>query len=543
MQSDFLLIANREDIDPSSEWNIGLRKAIPFAFLEAARKLNQDQKLRYTWIRLLPVRTRIEDFFENLATDIIRLLADEPVVESYSGVLRVPRDLIYVPKWCCDKTGVPLTLTEKTKLHYVSKHYAAIDWPVLRQLGVVELTPENFLLDLKDLVNDNPEQFKEKPSKWHSTLAQMVSNIITREAWLRSHVASLKIIPLRNGQWVSPTYGCLFFPHESRPLHAPEEVGVFELDFDACKDNNRKQLFIQLGVQIFQDLAICNAVVAKHADLRFKPDLLSIDCLFSHVEFLYNAGWVNPGSCDLWLSAEDGSPRKGSRLYLESTDQHTATSLFAVNRDRVKFLHKDYYRLSNGNMEEKRWQEWLLANLHVAVVPRLIEPSVGLPFQLSEDFMFIFKRYGSATSLLLLRDNWEYYSRWLEGGSFRDVGQEWRVSRMAVTFTLRALEVQCLGGISTPLQGTFLPKIQLPPELSISVPLLSIPDADNPRWVVLKHLGVITEMGVDIFIHCLHQLKRTDVGIEIVSQLYHEICRRTREDPELVRYCTDKSAA
>lgn len=40
IQSDFLLIANREDIDSSSIWNHCLLEAIPRAFLDVVQEFN-----------------------------------------------------------------------------------------------------------------------------------------------------------------------------------------------------------------------------------------------------------------------------------------------------------------------------------------------------------------------------------------------------------------------------------------------------------------------------------------------------------------------
>ncbi|KAH6663691.1 histidine kinase-like ATPase [Halenospora varia] len=48
IHADFLLVANREDIDFSSTWNQMLAKGIPSAFLHAVNEFNRG-KFRYTW--------------------------------------------------------------------------------------------------------------------------------------------------------------------------------------------------------------------------------------------------------------------------------------------------------------------------------------------------------------------------------------------------------------------------------------------------------------------------------------------------------------
>jgi hypothetical protein len=96
MQADFLLIANRADIDVSSAWNRRLLVAIPEAFLQAVQILNKGH-LRYSWTRYLSDRPPLSDFFEHLESGIRRTLFKAEIIESLSGELVAPRKLKFVP--------------------------------------------------------------------------------------------------------------------------------------------------------------------------------------------------------------------------------------------------------------------------------------------------------------------------------------------------------------------------------------------------------------------------------------------------------------
>lgn len=54
IQADFLLVASREDIDQSAEWNESFRNGISTCFLDSVRDFNQSG-LAYTWVRYLPL--------------------------------------------------------------------------------------------------------------------------------------------------------------------------------------------------------------------------------------------------------------------------------------------------------------------------------------------------------------------------------------------------------------------------------------------------------------------------------------------------------
>src|SRR5204863_9181358 len=123
-----------------------------------------------------------------------------------------PSRLIYVPKSFSDEEGKPLILTQSTKSKYLSHKYPSNDCSRLLQLGVGSLSTEDFMEDLRSFILEYPDDFQGMPDTWHSRLAEVLVSSIVRSKSHRAIVSSLKIVPLRDGQWASPNDGNLLFP-------------------------------------------------------------------------------------------------------------------------------------------------------------------------------------------------------------------------------------------------------------------------------------------------------------------------------------------
>jgi hypothetical protein len=57
-------------------------------------------------------------------------------------------------------------------------------------------------------------------------------------------------------------------------------------------------------------------------------------------------------------------------------------------------------------------RDWMVANLGVAELPRLVTHSAST-FWFSEDFRFLLENSGYVSVLLLLRDCWDHYAKWI----------------------------------------------------------------------------------------------------------------------------------
>ncbi|KAF2119069.1 hypothetical protein BDV96DRAFT_643225 [Lophiotrema nucula] len=228
LQADFVLIASREDIDSSSPWNNNLLGLIPKVFHGAVKEFNKGS-FRYSWLPYLPTRPSVADFFQSLEQEIVRILSNSPILESFAGVLTPPRELIYVPERLSDENRVPLVLTPTTSSIYVSSKYSSNDLYRLQQLGVTSLSTEKYIIDLDNFISEYPDDFKNKPQHWHSRLAEVLMMSIARSKNYQDVVSALHIVPLRDGRWVASKDENLLFPSRSKPLIIPNGIDVVEI--------------------------------------------------------------------------------------------------------------------------------------------------------------------------------------------------------------------------------------------------------------------------------------------------------------------------
>lgn len=174
-------------------------------------------------------------------------------------------------------------------------------------------------------------------------------------------------------------------------------------------------------------------------------------------------------------------------------------------------------------------RDWIVANLGVAEFPRLVSQHDSNP-QLSEDFGFLLRNSDYISVLLLLRDNWNHYAKWVTKGN---------KSTMACTRQVRraigSMSVSCKGGGSAKLRETMLPTPNTGATILASISFLDIPDPEHPQWKQLGHFGVVVIAGIGPFIKNLEILKNSDSTLEKASELYKHIYTQCNLDPSLRR--------
>jgi hypothetical protein len=529
LQADFLLIASREDIDSSSQWNKTLLSRIPQALLGAINEFNEGE-LRYSWLPYLPLRPYVGDFFKELRRETIGLLCKSPILESFAGVLKPPSSLIYVPESFADKEGKPLILTDSTKSKYMSHRYPPSEQPRFSSLGVQSLTTDGFINDLRNFISKCSVDFQEMPDAWHSRLAETLMSAIIRSHFLKPTISTLKVVPLRDGQWASMDKGNFLFPSRSNNLVVPNGIEISEIH--PCVETNyfRRQLFMALGAREFQADQICDIIIRTHENSDFRPSALSTSDLIAQVVFLYNADWKNAERRDVWFITETGSYRRGSQVYMNSDVPYSAQSMFANRRSIIHFLHRDYYTAfssitlpSEWRSETPSWQQWLVKQLNVAQIPRMATPSIGAPFSLSTDFECLLDPYLSVELLLMIGQHWKHYSKWIVDGETKDTKTGWQISQRKMRDKISSINVKCHGQLISPLNKTFLPITNMRLETFVSIPFLDVPDPDHDQWDYLRHFGVVVQLDAGFFLECLRRLKDTKALIKAVSHLYGQI--------------------
>ncbi|KAF4631646.1 hypothetical protein G7Y89_g6486 [Cudoniella acicularis] len=504
---DFLLTANRQDIDSSSHWNHTLLDATVDAFLSAIEYFNSGT-LRYKWLHYVP-GARSPDFFKKLQSDIMKKLSEALVLECCNGTMCKPTSLKYVPRFT-DDGGIPYTLGSHTEHKYLSLNYPLWDsWETgpACALGVKELTPGEFLQDLATVILRDASTFRNRPRRWHSDLAKILLALIVRDEH-KLIISALDIIPLRDGNWVSAQGRTIFFSEMTNDLKIPEGIPVMFVDPEAEASSDTRNLFAQLGVRLWEATEICRLIRDLHADPSFNPALLSRKQLVSHAEFLFKAPRQVPDNSEL-------------------------CGIFEQLELQYQFLHTDYYD-AIPPQQRLSWIIWLCDNFNLSRLPRLISPGLGSSFNLSDDFKFILGKCESSDVLLLLRNNWDYYKTWIEEKEWDEKSPEYRASKGKVRDRLAGIDVKCRMG-KFPLGRTFLPLIDVDMDEIHGLPVLDIQDPKDQRWQVLVNFGTAVKKDIQFYLLCLENMQGSNPSVEDISSIYRKLQFKCSENGELIR--------
>ncbi|KAF2812279.1 uncharacterized protein BDZ99DRAFT_518138 [Mytilinidion resinicola] len=375
LQGDFLLTASREDIESTLPWNRTIRDALADAFLFSVDHFNKG-KLKYAWSYYLPsASTAASSFLEPAIASILAQLKESPVLESCAGTMVKASSLKHVPlDPFGDKDGIPFTLSSYTADGYLSLKYPAWAIEGTNSIGASQLSPREFLADLNSAITQDPTIFRTKPSTWHSQLAETLVKLST-DAELMFLIQDICLIPLQDGNWTSARGQSMFFSKSETSLEIPSGIEVLIVDSSAESDPNRRKLFTTLGVKAWEAPEICRLIVRVHESADFDPKKLAVEQLISHAAFLYNASWQPPKTVDLWFATMQDERCLGRKLYIPGSSETNspAARIFAQLQKKFAVIHNDYLKAFASSPD---WPAWLVSNLGLSKVPRLVTPHV-----------------------------------------------------------------------------------------------------------------------------------------------------------------------
>ena len=326
-----------------------------------------------------------------------KLLQDENVLESQAGYLGRPSELMLVPKHFTDGLDPPRPLFDDmlNTFKYVSFEYSPHD---LESMGLTYQTPQQLCALLKWM---SPEKLEQKSSAWHSRLAAGIADTDP------SVFGTAKLIPLRNGEWISSVEGPFYFPSMGDDVDVPSGIEVKVISKTACADLARKRLFSLLGAKLLAEIQICNLVLDRHRFLSLSSNSLSASCLASHAWYLFSHGRVGLNYNTLKMANELGQAVSGDELCIQLPDcsflmkDYLPSSSFGAD-----FVHPKY--LTQGTPRDRsHWFRWLTDTLHVSLLPNLSDPRNGA---ITREFQHLIDNYPSRVWLTLVRDNWRHYA-------------------------------------------------------------------------------------------------------------------------------------
>ncbi|KAK5629125.1 hypothetical protein RRF57_004840 [Xylaria bambusicola] len=593
LQGDFILVSSREEIDPESEWNRSLRSTIADAFFHSLDRLRHS-KLRYTWPYYVPMKPKIENFFQDVWLETSNLLAHHPILESVHGTLSLPSMLYLVPKQLSGLKSQPLIPPDASIFTYISSNYPADTWTALENLGVKVLSATDLLDDLSNFIEKWPDRFRLMSPKWHSRLAQVLDPLVTD---YEERVMSLPFIQLRDGTLVSPGSGVLLFPVTSDNMPVPDEIRALVVHNDANSDHSRKILFQKLGAQTPDKTAVCRMILDTHNSKDFDYEAAQMTSLISHVSFLHKAGWdpVSP-EVAVWVVAEDGSRHHGHRLYLNSGEPYSMKQLLnRCNADYsltkyFSFMHLDY----STRFIKHEDRQWLQRTFGISDVPRLFHRSEhSETYTVDPGFKLLLSHLPSIHFLQMLKVNWAYYRRLIvselpqdtdgkavpetesiitKEGSYGYSGADLSLLRKEIRMLLSEMTVICWDGPAK-LCRTCLPRKDVLRDLNIPdrktsnsslptgqgpcntselglatdptaqthsdvsvalFPMLNITDPEDPAWDFLKHFGVIVSVTAKDLVKRLESLKQRPI-LSRILRIYKQILACTGQDGDFLR--------
>ncbi|KAK0721152.1 hypothetical protein B0H67DRAFT_536144 [Lasiosphaeris hirsuta] len=543
LQGDFLLTANRQDIDADSAWNRALRDASVDAFVGAMERLVSGQ-LKYWWPQYLPVQT-MEDFFEPMRKQILSRLSEKPLLESCdseSTSLRIPPSLFCISQddraAYLDEDGKPFSLCARNKTRYLSPKYPVWATSALYALQVKVLTAKDFLGDLQLVISTDPVAFQGRGKPWHSQLAKCLAKLATE----RNHeklISSMDIIPLRRSglrrdtavEWVAAKGRKVFFPQNEGKgsLPIPKSIDVNIVDHEVAADYNRRNLFKLLGVKPCDVAVISQVIVDMHSGNDSISMKLSDDELVQHAKYLYLSPWRGPEDryTPFWFATDRANMPicRGSDTYIRSAVNEGCAEARILSCFELThpFLHGSY--LDAFSKDQHSWVSFLCRSFGLQMLPRLVTFSPDAAwdnFTMSEDFRFVMHKCTPADVLELLRDNWRHYAAWIEDDSPKDTPKQ-QESKLGVRSALGSMTVETQAG-RFPLMGTLLPCVDGVVDDIPGVRILKIKEPGDKRWKMLEHLGVSIRRDVKYLLACLEQMTvSTAVKKEQASHVYSQL--------------------
>ncbi|GAW26981.1 hypothetical protein SAMD00023353_6000530 [Rosellinia necatrix] len=376
VNADFLLVANREDIVSSSDWNQALQHSVVDAFKGAIRQLNSGT-LRYTWPRYVPAINLLHSF-QDVENGMKAMLLHGEFLESINETPITALSARYVPQEMRGQGNLPLTFSPRTGSKYLSLRYTDEDWGCLQQLGVRELSETEFLKDLEILIADNGF-VKQQPEEWHEHVAKLLTRFSQDNNQHKRVIEDLQLIPLSDGRWVSASVGNIFFPESEGPA-IPSGIGVLSPHAEAMKNRQRRMLFQTLGVQSLSVSKAQSLVIEAHSKTN-SADMAEQDILVSQAVFLFRTQWsselIPP---PFWVVSKVGYYVRADQAYLDTTTHRSFGQHFDKFTQRFVFLHPKYHDAVKPD-EKERWLYWLCTHLGVLDTSQLLPKFQDLTVQ------------------------------------------------------------------------------------------------------------------------------------------------------------------
>ncbi|RFU80710.1 hypothetical protein TARUN_1479 [Trichoderma arundinaceum] len=526
INSDFVTKADRQDIVTTSDRNIGIRRGIAEAFIQAVLEFCNHPKLQYTWMRFLPDRNehQFDPFWSQLVTLLEEKLKITPILRPRSETsLRLISDLRSLLNSQMDSHGDPL-FNDVSPEKYLSKNYAWKDIDSLRKYGLSDCSASEIVSAIEqDLEAAHPRIHSPlMGDDWHTRAASYLTTICRYSESLRSRLAELPLIPVQNGEWRSATYYYdIYFP-DTGGLTIPPDLRLNIVDPAAAQSDQRRKLFGLLGAQEANIPMIRERILNVQYEERFSTP--NISSLVQQLQFVFLTDWHKAASEDktkITIVTSENVKQFPylTDVYLRDSNPFGPSALLheAKNTDglSVNFLHDSYINCTFEGKDNlnKSWEDWLCSYAGVRRHLRIISKDDRT--ELSKECLYVAHKH-TDKFLGYLRCTWPQEGKDIE-------------SSLILTHQLRDVAVPIQGGGIEYLEKTYLPLPQLeqqwkrfstPPE---AFPILSLDeevtrDTYAKDWgFLVSSLSVGAEDTIKFYLDMLPYIMRRYVGREITN--------------------------
>lgn len=528
LQADFILPANREDIEDGNDWNTALLDALAFCFVKAVDRFNMPgaEALQFTWPGFLQdIPYAGMNNFSSLGDAILSKLRDKRVLKSQSGTLIQPTAAVFVPAAYRDDEGNFLLNnslragsddSEGTLEHaryqdscYVNSNYEDYDpeMLVLGKLGITVMDFPRFIELLREFIAGDIEIYMEKTHAWHAALARVLQRFASD-----SQLRSLILIPLQNdGHWVRQSDAQCYFQSSDASILGKLPEGLDDLlvvDPSVIENNTRHQLLLRIGVKELTRAEVCRLIVSCHRDSKIAE--LSVDAMISHARYLFEVRdyYQMPKSENFLVHDIAGVPRAANTVYYDSIDGSMLklSSILPPEKWSARLLHPGYLKAFKGKMQEK-WAKWLEGTLGIRATLRIANPDLTL----TAEFKHLADSLASDQFLEVV------VASWLKDNS--PFGQRMIVDQIS------AVRVSCENNVKARLSETCLPTAKLKSVAMNGLVFLKINKPEAEKWKKLEKLGVIVAPDLDFYLQCLTLVRQQGEksNAMTVAELYHGI--------------------
>jgi hypothetical protein len=523
LQADFILSASREGLNEShAEWNQMLFSALADAYLVAVKRFAADLKLRFTWVKYLPIDPP-SSHLRPVSSLIQSRIKDQGVLLTQSGTTCfASRGFYHVKEWR-DDNNLPLLDHASLTPPSISTKYSGLDSKKLQWLGGKLPAHNDMLRRVRSFLSiDHGAFFQSQPVSRQALLAKA----LLQPRFTATELGDLPLVKVSNGRWIAATGQRIFFPqNESADIPTLDmppglpEVEVVATDFLSCSSNVRT-LYQKLGVKQGTVREVCAMIKKAHGEGT--PPSTNRDALIQHATYLFKAEGLEQYSShfspfmSLWMCTEGGKTARSQDMY-QPRHRIQASARECLNDVEALYMDAKYF-VSVPIEQHDKFSDWLTSTCKALTSLRVCKFNAQgkAGNEQSKEFKAMMNKKKTGLFLEVVASSWE-----------QNFGQD--------SYNVPS-SVKSLGTTSAPwaenratsvlLSDTFLPSKAIRSLAPSSVPFLKALDPDAPQWQVLRHLGVMTEgriSNVDFWLACLRSLLNTVPEKSIVVDLYKRL--------------------